>query len=119
MLYEQRKIIGGKPYFGIWYGRCIIINQLLNCPYIENPVVKSSINKLKQIPIPPECEIRNDTIIFREPLSVFGLNMNATVGYKFILWGRSFRVMNCLKKGKKRTKKVYLNGKRKRVRIDR
>lgn len=114
---EQREVRDGKPYFGIWFGRSIIMNRFISDPWNEDSAVKNLIMLLKSS-IPKKLEFREESIIYR-PALVHEMNVqNPTIAIKGILWGRAFEVMRFFAKGNKiRFKKVYRCGKRKRIKI--
>lgn len=113
----DRQIINGKPHFGIWIRRFVILDSsFISEPYLECPLIKECIEKLKYLN-EKYLEFRNISFIYRRPSSVDILNYKNTLGMKAVLWGRAFKVMKTLKKGSKKYKKVYRAGKRKRVRV--
>ncbi len=120
---EDYTIINGKPYFGIWFGKALIVNDLnawVGNPD-ENPILQQYIDSLKRWQIGNFCnelEIRKECVVFRPPYISNSLNLNGTIAIKFIIWGRAFKVMKLLKKGIKRYAKKMVNGKRKYVKIN-
>lgn len=116
--------MNGKPHFGIWLGSHIIINSTL-LPTLENWQSDSLIGELTEKLrsstrsfLYKGLEVRHESIIYRQPYKCdSSLVVNGTLGRKFLIWGRAFRVMRLLKKGVKRYKKVYRGGRRKLVRV--
>jgi hypothetical protein len=106
------QIIDGKPYFGMWMGKTWIINGHLRDKPVEE-VMKEFQDKIFYT----ELEVRHCNIVYRPPYNPNPqMSMNATVGAKYVVWGRAWKVMHLFKAGKKQWKKVWLNGRRKRVR---
>jgi hypothetical protein len=114
---EQSEVINGKPHFGIFFGMSYILyHHIENNDFMNDPIVLEILKKMeKNI---HDLEMRNKSIIFRPSWGEGFFRCNATLGIKYILWGRAFKVMKFLKKGVKRYKKIIVSGKRKRVRYD-
>jgi hypothetical protein len=118
------EIINGKPHLGIFYGSVIIINETnLNGKFEENPVFKMAKDKLNahlmHIPASnPDLQTRHPQFIVRPPMGNGLLSLNGSIGLKFMIWGRAFKVMKLVKKGVKRYAKKWRGGKRKFVRVD-
>ena len=112
---ELREKIQGKPYFGLWWHACMIINGC-NEKEVSEIFMRNCADHLKK-KIPPQLVLRQESIIYRPPYYAQPLIQNATIALKGILWGRAFEVMRFFKKGKQRFKKVYRCGKRKQVKV--
>lgn len=115
---NEYELIDGKPYGGNWYGSSFIIRDGLNEDFENDPIYNIAIHKLREC-LPKSFEIRNERIIYRPPYycSEFSpLRQNATLAIKALIWGRAFRVLKLKKTGKKSYKKVYVSGRRKKIR---
>jgi hypothetical protein len=111
---EQREEREGKPFFGILFGRSVILGYEPSVTDIEE------ISQKLLGPCPEGLERRNTTVIYRPAYHAGGpLILSATLGCKFIMWGRAYKVMRLLRKGKKRHRKMYINGMRKKREISR
>ena len=116
---EEYEIINGKPHGGILFGRSVIINNE-DIPEeldLKDPVMSWAYESLKDLRIENGLELRHETIVYRKPYLYGGLYLNASLAYKFMVWGRAFKVQKMIKKGTKRTKKVRRGGKMKRVKL--
>jgi len=114
----NRKIIEGKPYFGLFFGQHVIVNGEL---WGYEEMIVGVVNSLRQsmdAKVPYGCETRHEELIMKPPNMGDPLNYNGSIGAKYMIWGRAYKIMNLLKKGKKRYAKKMVNGRRKRVRID-
>ncbi len=115
---EEREVVDGKPHVGLWLGQCVIANVFMDEGGLEaNPIYIKAIEWLKErvmASLPDKCEVRNQQIIVRPPHGA----QNGTVAIKYMIWGRAYRVMRLLRKGKKRYAKKIVGGRMKRVRID-
>lgn len=118
------EIIQGKPHLGLYFGSAITVNSL-NFPFDneEDPqyaAVKARIimglNEMSYSN--PDLQVRHAQWIIRPPIYSGPLCQNGTIGLKWMMWGRAFKVMKFTKKGIKRYKKKLINGRRKWVRID-
>lgn len=121
---ESPQLIDGKPYFGIWMGQSICINECqLECKDDLIKMLHLNSNRVLEKVLPEGCLI-NESIIYRPPMhasTMMGyspLMQNATIAKKYVLWGRAYKVMRLFKKGVKRYKKCIVNGKRRRIRIE-
>lgn len=116
----EYEIINGKPHFGQWFGRYISIpNDAFVGDPDKNILLKECKEKIEQVIIPIDLEVRHKQFIVRPP-SAFCMGFPyGTLAIKFMLWGRAFKVQKLCKKGVKRYKKVHVNGRLKRRRIDR
>lgn len=121
---ECPQLIEGKPYFGVWMGTSMLLHDSVldqKERFIDMLHVISN-ESLKTV-LTEGCII-NESIIYRPPMhaaTMMGYSpilQNATIAKKYVLWGRAYKVMRMFKKGVKRYKKFIVNGKRKRIRID-
>lgn len=111
----ELELINEKPHFGLWMGRSVILNRDVDSVNLECPVVKMALGMLKEHPYGNDIQIRHEEVIFRPSYLCNDLKLNATLGVKFVIWGRAYRVMSLLSKKTKRTKKSYVCGRRRRV----
>lgn len=102
---EQREVINGKPHFGLFFGLSVILQDEVLMKDALDLLKKDRAEKFKGF------QIRSDEMIYRTPFHIF----NGSIALKFIAWGRAYKVMKLLSKGNKRSKKVYVSGRRKRV----
>lgn len=119
---DDYEIINGKPHLGLFFGSFVVIHGDAWAGNPEhNPIFSTAKERLSVNLkcIPSDLESRYIQLISRPPLACDPLSMHGTLGLKYMIWGRAFKVMRLVKKGVKRYKKVYICGKRKRVRIDR
>jgi len=110
----DKRIIDQKPYFGQIFAHSIMMsNQFLgenpHVGFMEHPVISSFVEMSRNNPKYKGLERRDEQIVFRPSWGI----CNSTLGIKFILWGRAYKVMRLLARGKKKRAKIYLNGKRK------
>jgi hypothetical protein len=119
----EREVRDGKPYFGKFFGSFIAVNFSTFDVIIEQCKEKLFLDKEHFIII-NDLESRHEEYIFRTPwrnqnsfCDFYPLNQNGTIGFKFLAWGRAFKVMRTLRKGVPRYKKGIFGGKRKRKRI--
>lgn len=119
MIQQERELIDGKPHFGEWFGKSVIYLNHIPQSVQEDPTILACKDTLESSIPKTELEVRNKNFIIRFP-SYFDhpLLINGTVSIKYMLWGRAYKLMSLLKKGVRRYKKVYRNGKRKKVRTD-
>jgi hypothetical protein len=118
-MYEPQ-LIEGKPYFGEYFGNYILIQPdiyEIQKEWVENQCKHSLLNWVKDT-FDQALERRNETWIIRQPDFTNILRPYASVGLKLLIWGRAFKIMKLMKKGVKRYKKVYQNGRRILKRID-
>lgn len=121
--YAIREIIEGKPHVGKLYGCTIVINSL-EIPDINEKLLKEYEEILIK-KIPDFLILKNHIIAYRPPYRGKYIGQNATFSIKGILYGRAFEVMRFLDHsrsknfGKKHAmKKVYLCGRRKKVKYE-
>lgn len=115
----EYEIINGKPYFGQWFGRYTSIpHDALVGDLDKNPILQEYKEKMEKINTPFGLEVRHRQSIVRPP-SGFQMCSYGTLAIKYMLWGRAFKMHKLCKKGVKRYKKVRMNGRLKRRRIDR
>ena len=121
---EEYQIIDGKPHLGLWYGKCVITHfASLEEDRVKDPIIIRAKDiltesRMNQENSNPDLMCRHVKWIIRptdigDPLSIRG-----TIGLKWMIWGRAYKVMRLLKKGGRRYKKKLINGHRKYVRID-
>jgi hypothetical protein len=114
----QYELVNDKPHFGIYVGTSIISDRyvLINLDEMKKEEEKfSSIFKhyeSKGFQIRDKQWISNNTGLTNDPLI-----QKVTVGCKFIVWGRAFKVMRLFKSGKTRYKKKIIAGRRKKIRV--
>lgn len=113
---EEYEIIDGKPFGGHWYGSSHIFSRFLTEPLPSNPIYIETRKKLRDL-FPKDFELRNESIIYRPPYCSSVLNQSCTLGIKFLVWGRAFKLMKLKRVGKKSYKKCFVCGRRKRIRI--
>ena len=113
------EIIEGKPYGGLFFSRYFTINPLQGKEIEKDPIYQIHIEKLRLSYYNYEntLQIRKEQVIYGPPYFANPMLQNAIIGIKYMVWGRAFKVMKLTKKNKKAYKKVYVSGKRKRVRI--
>lgn len=106
----DRKIIDGKPHFGIYIGKSIIINSYNNKEKIISKYRETLSTFFKEYE-KDGIKVLNETYIFRD---YNDFHLNATYGCKYMLWGRAYKVMKYAKKGNetKHYKKCWVNGRR-------
>jgi hypothetical protein len=115
----EREVINGKPHFGTWCGRFIYIpGNHFSGEDDTNPIYQEGLKILRfsfsEIKLKyPQFEQRHYQEIIKSPCSIKYLNAVGTIGYKFLAWGRAYEIMKLFKKGSRRYKKVFVNGRRK------
>ncbi len=115
----EREVVSGKPHFGIWFGQYVIVHGEL---WGNEDVSVGIVEKLRHSMVsktPEGCETRHEQVIMKPPNLDDPLNYNGSIGAKYMIWGRAYKIMRLLKKGTKRYAKKTVCGRRKRVRIDR
>jgi hypothetical protein len=115
----QRTLIDGKPHFGLFFGRSISLTNLVQTDWMADPSVIYGLEILRKFPAKDDCslEIRDEQIIFRPGFSSYDpLSLVSFLSIKFLIWGRAYKIMRLLSKRTKRTKKIWLSGRRKRIR---
>jgi hypothetical protein len=116
-------IVNGKTHFGLWFGKYLPVDKEAFVGDLEkNLILQNRIYLLEDIYIKyvqKGFEIRHDSFISKPPLASGPLSYHGTLGVKFVVWGRAFKVMKLLKKGIGQYKKKLVNGRRKYVRIHR
>ena len=129
LVQNEYEIIDGKPHLGLWYGYSIpaLIDIDENQePLKDNPslvATKSYIleSLTHQKNSNPDLTSRHVEWIFRPP-NPYGLfdpfAQLSTIGLKWMIWGRAYKVMRLTRKKIKRYRKKLINGHRKYVRID-
>ena len=118
---QQREIINGKPHFGLYFGTVLVVHNLdaFDGDYEKNPIFQEYLSqlKVKMNAIPSDLEIRNDKLIVRLPHYSNPLEISGTIALKYIIWGRAFKLMRFITKNTKpKYKKLWICGRRKRVR---
>ena len=115
------KIIDGKPHFGAWAALWSHIDsdtlseKEWNDP--NDPAINLSYDVLERR-LPKDLEYRNMTRITRPPRNDVFYEIKGTIALKFIAYGRAFKVHAFGKSDKRkpvRWKKVWLNGRRRRM----
>jgi len=127
---NEYEIIDGKPHLGLWYGQWVASNIDLDenhKPLEDNPILTTAKSFLmeslaNQEKINPGLKARHVEWIIRPPTDphhLYGpLALVSTVGLKWMIWGRAYKVMRLTSKKIKRYRKKLINGHRKYVRID-
>lgn len=118
------EIIDGKPHLGLWFGKYIYLNH--EAAWIEdlelNPMqemAKTCLYNFMNEFTPRDTQNRHVQIIKKPPLSSINpFYIIGTVGIKFMVWGRAFKVMKLNKKCVKRYTRRRISGRVRRVRID-
>ena len=118
------EIINGKPHLGAFFGSSAIVNGDFFVDELEGDSLVSEV-KEKLYKNMSYIKSKEDTFetryvqwIIRPPIKYSTLRINGTIAVKFMIWGRAFKVKKLLKKGIKRYRKKWINGKRKISRID-
>ncbi len=108
---HERKTIDGKPYFGVWAGKWIEFTPLFD--------TMKSLEQLNYAKTILTCwaesldgERRYEEYIYRPYDGGYDpMRQIETLGIKFLLWGRAYRVMRQLKKKAPRVRtKKRVNG---------
>lgn len=89
---ELYEVINGKPHFGFWFGKWVAIEDTGAKDYKENPYAMNFLEHFEKENI-WDFEKRNIQVIFKPAIGFGWLNQVATIGVKFILWGRAYKVM--------------------------
>jgi|KBSMisStaDraftv2_1062788.scaffolds.fasta_scaffold235764_4 hypothetical protein len=117
----DREIIDGKPYFGLQFGNYIFLNEMAFEGDLETndwfQLAKRTIEKLPKKAL-DAGEIRYKEIIVRRPYYSTPLMARGTIGIKYVVWGRAFRVMKILAKNKPYYKKLRRGGRLKWVKLN-
>lgn len=116
----DREVIDGKPYFGLWFGSYFHIHGDAFVGDINtNPIYQMAYCKCNSIPdrLLRGEEIRYKQIIVKPPMYAGAFNSFGTMGVKYVIWGRAFRVMKHIAKGVPRYKKLRRGGKLKWVKL--
>ncbi len=116
------QLIDGKPYFGLWFGSYFYINgdAFVGDPE-QNPIYQMAYGQCNSLPnrLLRGEEIRYKQIIVKPPVSYNPLMSGyGTMGVKYVIWGRAFRIMARIAKGKPRYKKLRRGGKLKWVKYE-
>jgi hypothetical protein len=115
------QLIDGKPHFGLWFGSWVYVeaDAFAGDPK-KNPLMIFATDRMNGLPetLLRGEEIRYKQVVVRPPLYANPFQSYGSIGVKYVIWGRAFRVMAHIAKGVKRYKKMYLGGKRKWVRVD-
>lgn len=111
----ERAIVDGKPHFGLYFGSAEFLHRW-------SPVIIAQVcDRLffAHQPLDPLLEKRYPEFIERPPHFPSGgaLSLSGTVGYKYMLWGRAFRVMRLVAKGVPRFRRGIKGGRRRRWRV--
>ncbi len=109
----DRQLINGKPHFGLIFAQSIIMSKQFlgedpEIGFMEHPVIAAFVGLSRKNPKHTGLERRDEQVVFRPSWHM----CNATLGIKFVLWGRAYKVMKLLSRGKKQITKTYLNGQR-------
>lgn len=118
----EYQLIDGKPHLGHYFGcHNTVISDAFCGDLDKNPItieVKKSLRFTAERKLPTDCEIRNDSFILRPPYFSGPIDSYGSIAYKFMIWGRAFKIKKLLKKAIPRYQKKLVNGKRKLVRVD-
>ncbi len=119
------EILNGKPHLGLYFATAYVVKDV---DWTEDFKDSSKFNELKRESentfsgiesSNPGLQIRKSQWIIRQPRFGGVLSINGTVGLKFMVWGRAYKVHRLNKKGSRRYEKKWINGRRKRLRVDR
>lgn len=111
----ERETRDGKPYGGVWFMRSTYIS--FTAHPIENDPEYREIVAMLQEPI-EGLEFRNGQIILKTPCFKFfkdPLNQKIPICFKFVLWGRAFKVRRYLQNHSKKNRLFWLNGRETKV----
>lgn len=116
----DEQLINGKPYFGMWFGSYIRLQGDAFVGDLEkNPMMQMAKDHLNGLP--PKLlngeEIRYKELIVRPPYANNPLNCYGSVGVKYVIWGRAFRVMSIIAVRAPKWKKLRRGGKLKWVKL--
>lgn len=112
---NERELVNGKPHLGVWLGSNVII---YGCLWGHVETRKETEEKLLNSRPSGDFEYRHQQFIYRDPYGWDVLNQSGSIGIKYLLWGRAYKVMRMFKKGSPRYKKAFVNGVMKRRRVD-
>lgn len=113
---DDYQIIDGKPHGSVWFGNALCLGFSVTEPWQQDPQVEMAISHLRYTPN-DGLEVRGEQVIFRPPWGAGSLLQRATIAVKVKIFGRAFKVYKLVKKGRRKYKKIYINNKRKRVRV--
>jgi len=111
------EIIDGKPYLGREFGQYMRISSRASWAHPDKDPILVHSKKLLEDWISrfaknsPEFEVRYYEIITRLP-SYADYFAGGTMGHKYVVWGRAFKVMRLGQGHTRRKKKMWFNGRR-------
>jgi len=102
-----------KPFFGVWLGQFITAvnpapETIESAKKLLEASAQSALKKSDAVEIRyPEWIIHPPNNYPSDPL-----NQHSSVGYKYVLWGRAFKIMRAMQGHTRRKRKMWLNGHR-------
>lgn len=115
---SRHHIIEGKPYIANYYGRFFVLNNgKVDFENFQSDPLICECKKIlteyyKEISKNNDLYMLNEQIIIRPPYDITSIFQNGTIAIKCELFGRAYKVMRIGALGVRRTKKMWICGRR-------